>query len=194
MIYKLKPNLLLMLAAILSLLAAAGFWFSYVNYKRSATAYQRANFNLETAQQRYFSHAADTELVQQYQRQFNTLQQRAIVGEEDRLSWAEALHQVNHYAINSTATNIAPKRRLEQIASADNLHWHLSAQQIKIELLHEGGFFHFFEQFFKRANGLAELESCHLKRATKVQILAAANNITVNCTINWFSVTLGDEL
>lgn len=165
--------------------------FSWYQFTQMSQRHNEAKTQKQDAQMRYFRASSDAQLFDEYKERFNVLQQKNIIGQENRLSWAETLHDLElKYGINRLDTNISPKQPYVHADSPPSLRWYASQQNVRMGLLHEGDFIALMTKWSQQASGLMNVSSCKLTRAEEITMSAQANNVLVDCQLKWLSLEL----
>jgi hypothetical protein len=161
------------------------------------TEFLVAEKNFNHTQQRYNEARRDKELYRQYLDRYVRLSEKGIVGAEQRLSWIEVLQDVNkRLQLSSLQYEISPQQKAElsDLNLPQNILLNVSKMKLSAGLLHEGDMIELLETLKLRANGFYALDSCELatqlnaRRSLRYQ--AGVPFITMDCTLNWYTVQI----
>lgn len=160
---------------------------------------ERRNFNQLT---RDYRTAIQRERVyREHVDQFDLFSKNGYIGEEHRLSWIEALQDVNReLKLPVLKYDIKPRQAFElrdtEFVPNDKITVYESVMQLNLGLLHAGDLFVFLSELKKRASGLFEVRSCDLQRASSELLFSAQNpNVNALCQLAWYTigVAAGEE-
>ncbi len=160
----------------------------------------RNQADFRAASRRYLAIDEEERLIKTYYPAFVKLYDQGILGEENRLSWIEALKGAGDKIKLPTLNYQVAAQVVHSPAFALDLgpyQLHASSMSLNMQLLHEGDLFQFFESLDRQAEGLYHVSSCRLTRSNAGIIIAPdAANITAQCELEWLSITLaaGGEL
>lgn len=178
---------------LLSVLIIASISISYLWSKYEATnkRYRNAVTEKDDAFNRYQHAASDMDLFEEYKEAFLAYKASSIIGEENRLSWAEVLHQQNQaMSLANFNVNITPRKKVVIGNPSPTMQWYQSNQNIRSGLLHEGDLYQLLNALQENADGLFRVASCRLLKAKEIQIAPQVENIQANCELEWFSLEL----
>ena len=183
-----KPLAILGLTVLLGGLVIAALGLRYTQTQQNFLNVQAEH---KQASARYHRAAADLALFAQYEERFLDYQRRGIIGEENRLSWAEALH-AQDAALSLPMFNVAisPRQAWTQDNSPHGVQWFKSIQNIHASLLHEGDLLQILQALKDSARGLFRVANCQLKRNGEIQLSPQAANVDLDCTLHWYSVQI----
>lgn len=184
-----RPVLMFLVLVLLGSTAVSYVWYRYQDYHRHFVAAQQDH---DEALARYQRAESDLALYETYRSRFFSYRQRGVIGEENRLSWAEVLHKQD-LALSLPTFNVAisPRQRAQlEPNSPATIHWYQSQQTIKAGLLHEGDFFQILQALQDNADGLFWVDSCRLKKAQRIELSPQSENVLADCVLNWYSLEI----
>lgn len=185
----LKKPLVFIVAVVV--LAGAGLGFLWLRYEDTHSRFVGAEKERQEAYARYQRAESDLALFKQYKESFLEYKRKGVIGQENRLSWAEVLHKQD-LALNLPLFNveISPRHALYKVDAPQTIKWFQSSQSIRASLLHEGDLLQIFQSLTDHAEGLFRVSSCKLKRAPEIQLTPQAENINADCILQWYSLQI----
>ncbi|PCI70254.1 MAG: hypothetical protein COB26_04525 [Piscirickettsiaceae bacterium] len=121
---------------------------------------------------------------------FETIRLNGFYGDEDRLSWGEALKEASQrLKLPNLKYSITPQEQVLDVAVGHLSGLILSQSVMKIEadLLHEGDLLTISEALSKQS-GAYRLLGCELDKADDISIRKIQKNVSLNCTLAWYTV------
>ncbi len=117
---------------------------------------------------------------------FNQLQERGVIGDEQRLEWIELLKDIrDRRRLLDLEYEIAPQRQIE--GSSDNdFSFYASAMKLQVKLLHEEDLEHLLADLRSQAKALIMVRSCTVSRLPIVSDEHA--NLLAACEIDWITL------
>jgi hypothetical protein len=114
------------------------------------------------------------------------------VGEEQRISWIDALRIANQEAdLYGVEYNIGPQQpySFTNEVNAGPLSVRQSTMKLHLGLLHEGDLFRFFQALAAQKVGRFSVNQCNLKRLS-VDLSVPVNQPTLNadCEVAWITI------
>lgn len=183
-----KPLLSIVLLLVCCVISVSILW---LRYEQTHKRFVGARTERDVAHTRYQRAESDLSLFQQYRGRFLSYQDQGVIGQENRLSWAEILHKQD-VALSLPVFNvqISPRQILQKANTPTSIKWFRSTQSIKAELLHEGDLLQILQPLKEHAEGFFRVASCHLKRVDKIQLTPQASNINADCILHWYSLQI----
>lgn len=132
----------------------------------------------------------DKKLISEVGDNFNYLQAQGFFGDEDRLSWGEALKiTAQRLKLPSLKYSIRPQQQITNIGgqTLPSLQLSQSIMDIEAELMHEGDFMTLSEQL-SRLSGLFRVQDCQLDRVENISTSVLQKNINLKCSLAWHTV------
>lgn len=126
---------------------------------------------------------------------FTELQQRGVVGDEQRLEWVELIKSIrDERRLRDVRYEITPQRLLDtkQTTADSHLAFYASAMIVQLKLLHEEDLLRFLADIQTRAHALIAVRRCDLSRLPAGTGNEAPHaNLQAECVIDW--ITLRDK-
>ena len=131
-------------------------------------------------------------VIEQYVEPYRQLERAGIVGEEQRISWIDALRTANQEAdLYGVEYNIGPQQAYSFTSevNAGALSVRQSIMKLHLGLLHEGDLFRFFQALAAQKVGRFSVNQCSLKRLP-VDLTVPVNQPTLNadCEVAWITI------
>lgn len=135
----------------------------------------------------------NNQILVDHEDNFYRLKDRAVIGDENRLSWVEVIQRVaNERGLASVKYNIASQKldKHENLktdfAGIDVFH---SVMSLDMKLMHEGDFFAVLNALKKEARGLFVVDRCDIELLnTGVVPGSATENIRAICDLSWYTM------
>ncbi|HMW18834.1 MAG TPA: hypothetical protein PKN13_02985 [Accumulibacter sp.] len=129
--------------------------------------------------------------VKQKSQTFRQLQERGIIGEEQRLEWVELLKDIRaNRRLLDLEYEISPQRMLEGTNTGE-YSFYASAMKLQIKLLHEEDLDRLLNDLRSQAKALIMVRSCHVSRLpTRSEEHA---NLQADCEIDWVTLREGSK-
>ncbi|MEF8733370.1 MAG: hypothetical protein V5B40_16140 [Candidatus Accumulibacter meliphilus] len=121
---------------------------------------------------------------------FNKLQERGIIGDEQRLDWVELLKEIrDKHRLIDLRYEIAPQRMLEGQLGNDFVFF-ASSMKLELKLLHEEDVTRLLDDLRRQAKALIRVKSCRIERlpATGEQRGGGRANLLADCEIEWLTL------
>lgn len=181
--------------AVLAAVAAV----SVIAVGYAGQAVKRAQVELKTedsalieARNRVRQSDQEKRVIEQYVEPYRQLERAGIVGEEQRISWIDALRIANQEAdLYGVEYNIGPQQpySFTSEVNAGALSVRQSIMKLHLGLLHEGDLFRFFQALAAQKVGRFSVNQCSLKRLS-VDLTVPVNQPTLNadCEVAWITI------
>ncbi len=121
---------------------------------------------------------------------FKQLQERGIIGDEQRLDWVELLKEIrDQHRLIDLRYEIAPQRMLEGQLGNDFVFF-ASSMKLELKLLHEEDLVRLLDDLRRQAKALIRVKSCRIERlpATGGQRDGGRANLQADCEIEWLTL------
>lgn len=120
---------------------------------------------------------------------FQSLQQRGVIGPEQRLDWVELLRDIrDKRQLIELSYEIEPQRPLDTPVDA-GLAFKVSPMTVRLKLLHEEDLIRFLSDLHLRAGALTRIKGCKLTRQTPGDTQASVRgNLLGECRIDWITL------
>jgi hypothetical protein len=173
----------------LSLTIGAGaVWLSDSFINQTLLSRQAAQKQLNDARNKLSTAEIDQENMGAYANEYEALEKRQIIGNEQRLDWIENLETLRkrEYVLDYQY-NIAPQQAYTPSPPLDagNFNIMRSNMSLQFDLLHEEQLLHFFTALNTEFKGKFMLDHCSIERATSTKSEAQLNS---ECTGGWLSI------
>jgi hypothetical protein len=134
------------------------------------------------------------EARKQFEERFAQLYERGVVGEEQRLSWAQTLRDgATDLALPYLRYTAAPQKAFAApyLGDASAAPVLATSMQLEAGLVHEGDLLRLFDRLRDEAPGLVSVAGCTLERVNGAAPPQADKaNIASTCQLRWFSIQL----
>ncbi|WP_291989228.1 hypothetical protein [Candidatus Accumulibacter sp. ACC007] len=121
---------------------------------------------------------------------FNTLRERGIIGNEQRLDWVELLKDIrDKHRLIDLRYEIAPQRMLDGQAGNDFVVF-ASSMRLELKLLHEEDLTRLLDDLQRQAKALIRVKSCRIERlpVTGDERGGGRANLMADCEIEWLTL------
>jgi hypothetical protein len=175
-------------------LACALGYHSSARFDRVDDTYRAERRNFDQLARDYRTAIQEEAVYRAHVDQFEQFTENGYIGEERRLSWIEALQDVNReLKLPVLKYDIRPRQAFElrdtDFVLNEKITLYESVMQLNLGLLHGGDLFVFLSELKKRASGLFEVRACDLRLAsTELQFDAQHPNVNALCQLAWYTV------
>jgi len=144
---------------------------------------------LNEAQNRLAAARQDQENMLVYSGEYSALEERKVMGDEQRLDWIEGFEKLRQQnLVTDFRYNIAPQKNHAAISASEsgNFHVRYSEMKLQFDLLHEAQLLNFFDALRNQMKGHYQLEGCALQRGN-----AEANGflrLKAECSGGWITL------
>lgn len=121
---------------------------------------------------------------------FNQLQERGIIGEEQRLDWVELLKDIRDgRRLIDLRYDISPQRSVDSGVVGD-FAFHASAMRLQLKLLHEEDLTRLLGDLRSQAKALIRVNSCKVERLPPAvdERSSSRANLQADCEIDWLTL------
>ncbi|HRF11215.1 MAG: hypothetical protein AW09_003738 [Candidatus Accumulibacter phosphatis] len=121
---------------------------------------------------------------------FNKLQERGMIGEEQRLDWVELLKDIrDKRRLLDLQYEISPQRLLDS-NSAGDFSFAVSTMKVQLKLLHEEDLTRLLGDLRSQAKALILIKACAVERlpANADERWGGRENLLANCEIDWLTL------
>ncbi len=161
------------------------------------SGYQRHRNQLNQVARDYRAAQDDRVLYEQYVQRFAELQDRGVIGEEQRLAWVELLREINdQLKLPVLRYEIHPRQPLpidHPQPRDEKLLAYETSMTLSLGVLHEGDLFTVEHLLRERAQGLFETRGCEILRPDRnapVQFNPRLANLEAHCQLSWYTVQI----
>lgn len=174
-------------AAACLLLCAAGIGYTDWLQDEARERMLLVQHARERAYARYAQAGQEKADIAMLQPAFLALRARGLVGEENRLAWADAIHRAQQaYQLPALSYEIAPQQPLQPDTPVELGDYQLRASRMSVHLslLHEMDLFNFLGEL--RQHGYYTVQDCTVKRLASGA--AAGPSLGADCTLLWVTM------
>lgn len=189
----LKNEIGLFLVVVLASTLLVGAVYLY----RESLLEERAlsEIRLKSIQDKYQQAKERKRLMEEYREKFALLEEKDIIGDENRLNWIDLLERTVQkeqipfveYRINRQQ----PLKDRKLLSRFPNIDVYQSPMTLDMRLLHEGDLFTLMRTLDNRARGLFDIEKCNIERSkvTRTNTIDSGtdSNFRASCSLNWYS-------
>ncbi|MCB1932852.1 MAG: hypothetical protein KDI45_10320 [Candidatus Accumulibacter sp.] len=121
---------------------------------------------------------------------FKQLQERGIIGDEQRLDWVELLKEIrDKHRLIDLHYEISPQRLLDG-NSGDSFSFFASAMKVQLKLLHEEDLTRLLDELRRRAKALIRVRRCQVERlpASGEERSTGRAHLLAECEIDWVTL------
>ena len=188
----LRYPLLMMLAV--SLLGVALVFYSHSAIKHARDSFKQQQRVLQEASDRLHKSGDEKDKILRYRTAFAALQQRGLIGEEQRINWVDALRvaslNLKMFGVNY---QIEAQQAYPSPAGADMgaYQLHQSVMKITMGLLHEEDLARFMSAMTAQQAGFFIIKECDLKRqvSAKIESLGVQPHLSADCSLAWLTMS-----
>lgn len=192
---ELRGALALFMATVL--IGAGLLGGSHYFESRMKARYEAQKRQLNLVRSNYYTVDEEERLIEAYLPKYRALREQGIIGDEQRLSWVEALGDASaRIKLPSLSYEISPRRPYAPDLPLDTgaFQVYASEMNLRIGLLHEGDLPALLQMLDRNATGLYSVSECRLSRnADTFRLAPMAENVTAQCTLRWYTIALPDR-
>jgi hypothetical protein len=131
-------------------------------------------------------------LIDLYVEPYRQLEHAGVVGEEQRISWIDALRAANREAdLYGVDYDLGPQQPYSFMSevNAGSLQVRQSVMKLRLGLLHEGDLFRFFQALAAQKAGSFSVNACNLQ-PLPVNLAVPVNQPTLRleCELTWITI------
>ncbi len=186
---------LLVLSATL-LLGSALVFFTYQSFNQSRAALKQQQDALQEARGRLHKSGDEKDTILRYRTAYLALQQRGLIGDEQRINWVDALRaaslQLKMFGVNY---QIEAQQAYQSPAVMDAGPYRLrqSAMKISMGLLHEEDLPRFLKALAEQDAGFFIVRECDMQRqgAPMNESVGMRPHLGAECSLAWLSMSEG---
>jgi hypothetical protein len=182
----------LIVLAVVAALSAAAVAYSGRAVKKAQVQVKTEESAFIEARDRVRQSGQEKEVIEQYVGPYRQLERTGIVGDEQRISWIEALRAANQEAdLYGVEYEVGPQQVYSFVneVKAGTLSVRQSTMKLHLGLLHEGDLFRFFQALAAQKVGRFSVNQCNLSRLP-VDLAVPANQPTLkaDCELAWITI------
>lgn len=190
----LQKELLIFIVCLL--LAATVVFLSYITLQTARENRAAQQQTLNDTRDRYYLAVERKALLDEFSVRYAKLPQKNIVGDENRLSWVDAIETIAEqlqlpylkYRIEKRE-QLADKSLTKSFPGIDVFY---SSMTLEMQLLHEGDLYRLLDQLKNKAGGLFDVQRCSIHQNTAVSgsVLESrtSKNFSSVCVLNWYTL------
>jgi hypothetical protein len=190
----LRAPLLTLLATLL--LGAGLVFFTYQHFIQSKNAHQQQQGALQEASKRLHKSGDEKDTILRYRAAFLDLQQRGLIGEEQRINWVDALRAASlQLKMFGVSYQIEAQQAFQSPAVTDTGPYRLRQSMMKINmgLLHEEDLPRFMAALAAQHAGFFMARECEMQRqgtATNESV-GVQPHLGAECSLAWLTMSEG---
>jgi hypothetical protein len=128
---------------------------------------------------------------------FKTLQDRGIIGEEQRLEWVELLGEIrDDRRLPDLQYEFEPQRPLSAApGSSSDFSFFASTMKAQLRLLHEEDLLRFLDDLRRQARALIRIDSCNVSRLARGidPTSGTSAQLQAECKIDWITLRAAEN-
>ena len=176
-----------------SLISAIILYSSSEHAEKSQKERRNAQNMLNDARNRLATAHQDQENMGIYAREYSSLIENKVIGDDQRLDWMEGLGKIRtQNLVANFSYAIAPQKIYtpQPLIDGGNFDIRYSEMKLQIDLLHEGQLPDFFNALRSQIKGWYQLEGCTLQRTAPGDGAAATATtyIKAECSGGWITL------
>jgi hypothetical protein len=182
----------LLAVAVVLALCASGAWYTHRLLEKGRAGLRSAEAQLAEARKRVQQSGEERDMIATYVGPYNALVQRGVVGEEQRLSWVDALREANNvtklFGVQYEVGAQQPYPFLAEV-QATGLSVQQSLMRLKFGVLYEDDVLAFFRALQAQNIGTFAVNQCALQRIDR-SVLRPSNAPTLqaDCELAWITI------
>jgi hypothetical protein len=175
--------------------SAVLWWVSHRFWEDMERTYQREHNALVSVRSRYQTIDQEEERIRALMPAFSELQERGIIGREQRLDWVETLRRaVEELKLPSLRYAIDSQQPYEPdfpVPVGGSFRPYASTMTLDLGLLHEGDLPALLDVLERSARGLYSVADCRIRR-TRPELGRdpRESNLQAQCRLRWLTVRL----
>lgn len=190
----LQKQLLIFIVCLL--LASVVIFLSYTTLQTARENRTAQQQTLDAAKDRYYLAVERKAILDNFTERYVELPQKNIVGEENRLSWVDAIETIaEQLQLPYLKYRIEKRQQLDDKSlkkSFPGIDVFYSSMTLEMQLLHEGDLYRLLDQLQTRADGLFDVQRCsiHRNKAVRSTVLESrtSKNFSSVCVLNWYTL------
>lgn len=182
--------------AVLAIIVAVGVaaaWYSNRAVKKADAELATARAQYNEAHERVTRSGEEYNTIVTYTPQYRELERRGLVGEEQRLSWVDALRTANaDTQLYGVDFEVGPQQPYAYAAelNAGSLSMQQSLMKLRFGLLYEDDLLRFFRRLAEENVGMFSVNQCNLQRLGPVDPFQPSNQpmLKAECELAWITI------
>lgn len=179
-----------MLAAGASVLLSSAMLFGVSQYADQSQRDQRsAQILINDAQGHLAAARQDQQNMSAYSDEYGALEERKIIGDEQRLDWIEGLDKLrSQNLVSDFRYHLAPQKSYTAIPATERGSFDIrySEMTLQFDLMHEAQLLVFFDALHREIDGRYQLEGCTLQRIAAPT--PEAPQLKAECSGGWITL------
>lgn len=181
----------LLVAVVMILVGGLTVYFTADRHQHARLAQTTSAKQLVEADAKLKQVSNEENEVKQKSQIFRQLQERGIIGEEQRLEWIELLKDIRtNRRLLDLEYEILPQRLLDG-GNTGEYSFYASAMKLQIKLLHEEDLDRLLNDLRSQAKALIMVRSCHVWRLPTRSDEHA--NLLADCEVDWVTLREGGK-
>ena len=139
---------------------------------------------------------ASNRIIDEYESSYTELVKNSIVGEENRLSWFEAIQATsNARGMPSVKYNVSSQKLVEDKSGKhrqQGINVYRSKMTLDIKMSHEGDLFAMLNNLEEKAKGLFSVDRCDIEKLEPGK-KAVKENMRAYCELSWYTFKSTDN-
>jgi hypothetical protein len=182
----------LLIVVVVLALCAGGVWYTSRLLTQSRTALAAAQGQLNEARKRVQQSGDERDTISSYVGPYMALAERGVVGEEQRLSWVDALREANNQAkLFGVEYEVGAQQpyAFAGEAQAGGIPVQQSVMKLKFGILYEDDLLGFFRSLQAQNVGSFSVNQCVLERLTReLSRPSNAPTLRAECEVAWITI------
>ena len=139
----------------------------------------------------------NNQILVQHEDTFKKLVENSVIGDENRLSWVEAVQKIaDSRKLTSVKYNIASRELLDKKeidSKYKNIDIYKSVMSLDMKILHEGDLFVMLDALKSQAKGLVAVDKCDIELINKnihENLIQpdTKDNLRASCELSWYTL------
>ena len=189
-----------LIALIVVIMVSAGLIYdSNLVLKEARLTLAQQQNRMREARTRLQRSGDEKEIIVRYLGNYQYLEKLGFVGDEQRISWLDALRLANQQAqLFGVDYQIGAQQPYPYAAelTPGQLTLHQSLMKVNLRLLHEGDLMRFLETLAKQPGGVFSVNQCTIERLNTGGSIRFQPNLRADCELAWITIrpaTTGDK-
>jgi hypothetical protein len=182
----------LLTVVVVLAMCAGGLYYTHQLVKRARTQLSAAEGQLAEARKRVQQSGEERDMIGRYVQPYTALVQRGVVGEEQRLSWVDALREANNqsklYGVEYEVGAQQPYAYAAEVQAA-GIPVQQSLMKLRFGVLYEDDLLAFFRALQAQNVGSFSINQCVLRRVSREQARPSNTpTLQAECEVAWITI------